>query len=52
MELEIEGEQLSHASTAYEVVYGHLIEKVPKFKAYVDEYLCSGDDALEGHTNV
>jgi hypothetical protein len=35
-----------------QLVIPHLIEKVPKFKAYVDEYLCSGDDALEGHTNV
>jgi hypothetical protein len=30
----------------------HLIEEVPNFKAFVDGYLCSGNDALQGHTNV
>jgi hypothetical protein len=34
-----------------EPVIPHLIEEVPNFKAFVDGYLCSGNDALEGHTN-
>jgi hypothetical protein len=29
-----------------------LIEEVPNFKAFVDGYLCSGNDALQGHTNA
>ena len=33
-------------------VIPHFIEEVPNFKAFVDGYLCSGNDALEGHTNV
>jgi hypothetical protein len=35
-----------------EPVIPHLIEEVPNFKAFVDGYLCSGNDALQGHTNV
>jgi hypothetical protein len=35
-----------------EPVIPHLIEEVPNFKAFVDGYLCSGSDALQGHTNV
>jgi hypothetical protein len=30
----------------------HLIEEVPNFKAFVDGYLCSGNAALQGHTNA
>jgi hypothetical protein len=30
----------------------HLFEKVPNFKAFIDGYLYSGNDALQGHTNV
>jgi hypothetical protein len=30
----------------------HLIEEVPNFKASVDGYLCSGNDALQGYTNA
>jgi hypothetical protein len=30
----------------------HLIEKIPSFKAFVDGYLCSGNDTLQGHTNA
>jgi hypothetical protein len=33
-------------------VIPHLIEEVPNFKAFVDGYLCSGNDALQGHTNA
>jgi hypothetical protein len=33
-------------------VIPHLIEEVPNFKALVDGFLCAGNDALEGHTNV
>ena len=29
----------------------HLIEEVPNFKAFVDGYLCSSNDALQGHIN-
>jgi hypothetical protein len=35
-----------------EPVIPHLIEEVPHFKAFVDGYLCSGNDALPGHTNA
>jgi hypothetical protein len=35
-----------------EPVIPHLIEDVPNFKAFVDGYLCSGNDALLGHTNA
>jgi hypothetical protein len=30
----------------------HLIEEVPNFKSFVEGYLCSGNNALEGHTNA
>jgi hypothetical protein len=30
----------------------HLIEEVPNFKAFVEGYLCFGNDTLEGHTNA
>jgi hypothetical protein len=33
-------------------VIAHLIEEVPNFKAFVDGFLCTGNDALEGHTNA
>jgi hypothetical protein len=33
-------------------VIPHLIEEVPNFKAFVDGFLYTGTDALEGHTNV
>jgi hypothetical protein len=33
-------------------VIPHLIEEVPNFKAFVDGFLCTGIDALEGHTNA
>jgi hypothetical protein len=33
-------------------VIPHLIEEVPNFKAFVDGFLCIGNDALEGHTNA
>jgi hypothetical protein len=29
----------------------HLVEEIPNFKAFVDGYLCSGNDALQSHTN-
>jgi hypothetical protein len=29
-----------------EPVIHHLIEEVPNFKAFIDGYLCSGNDAL------
>jgi hypothetical protein len=35
-----------------QLVIPHLIEEVPNFKAFVDDYLCSGNDALQGHTNA
>jgi hypothetical protein len=33
-------------------VIPHLIEEVSNFKAFVDGYFCSGNDALQGHTNA
>jgi hypothetical protein len=33
-------------------VIPHLIERVPNFKAFVDGFLCTGTNALEGHTNA
>jgi hypothetical protein len=33
-------------------VIPHLIEEVPNFKAFVDGFLYTGNDALEGHTNA
>ena len=33
-------------------VIPHLIEEVPNFKAFVEGYLYSGNDALKGHTNT
>jgi hypothetical protein len=33
-------------------VIPHLIEEVPNFKAFVDGFLCTSIDALEGHTNA
>jgi hypothetical protein len=35
-----------------QLVIPQLIEEVPNFKAFVDGYLCSGNDALQGHTNA
>jgi hypothetical protein len=35
-----------------ELIIPHLIEEVPNFKAFVDGYLCSGNDTLLGHTNA
>ena len=33
-------------------VIPHLIEEVPNFKGFVEGYLCTGNDALQGHTNA
>ena len=33
-------------------VIPHLIEEVPNFKKFVEGYLCTGRDALAGHTNA
>jgi hypothetical protein len=33
-------------------VIPHLIEEVPNFKAFVDGFLYTSTDALEGHTNA
>ena len=33
-------------------VIPHLIEEVPDFKKFVEGYLCTGRDALAGHTNA
>jgi hypothetical protein len=30
----------------------HLSDEVPDFKAFVGGYLCSSNDALQGHTNI
>jgi hypothetical protein len=30
----------------------NLIEEVPNFKIHVERYLCSGNNAVEGHTNA
>jgi hypothetical protein len=35
-----------------EPVIPHLIEEVPNFKAFVDGYLYSGNDSLQGHINA
>jgi hypothetical protein len=35
-----------------QLVIPHLIEEVSNFKTFVDGFLCTGNDALEGHTNV
>jgi hypothetical protein len=35
-----------------QLVIPHLIEEVPISKAFVDGFLYTGNDALEGHTNV
>jgi hypothetical protein len=35
-----------------ELVIPHLIEEVSNFKAFVDGFLCIGNDALQGHTNA
>ena len=34
------------------LVIPHLIEEVPDFKKFVEGYLCTGRDALLGHTNA
>ena len=34
------------------LVIPHLIEEVPDFKKFVEGYLCTGRDALAGHTNA
>jgi hypothetical protein len=33
-------------------VIPHLIEEVPNFKAFMDRFFCTSNDALEGHTNA
>jgi hypothetical protein len=35
-----------------QLVIPHLIEEVRNFKAFVDGYFCSGNDALQGHKNA
>ena len=35
-----------------QLVILQLFEKVPNFKAFIDGYLYSGNDALQGHTNI
>jgi hypothetical protein len=35
-----------------QLVIPHLIEEVPNFEAFVDGYLYSDNDALQGHTNA
>jgi hypothetical protein len=38
--------------TESQPVIPHSIEEVPNFKAFVDGYLYSRNDALQGHMNV
>ena len=42
----------SFMDTESRPVISHLIEEVPDFKKFVEGYLCTGRDALIGHTNV
>ena len=42
----------SFMDTESHLVIPHLIEEVPDFKKFVEGYLCTGRDALAGHTNA
>ena len=42
----------SFMDTKSRLVIPHLIEEVPDFKKFVEGYLCTGRDALAGHTNA
>ena len=42
----------SFMDTESQPVIPHLIEEVPDFKKFVEGYLCTGRDALAGHTNA
>ena len=42
----------SFMNTESRLVIPHLIEEVPNFKKFVEGYLCTGRDALAGHTNA
>ena len=42
----------SFMDTESRPVIPHLIEEVPDFKKFVEGYLCTGRDALAGHTNA
>ena len=42
----------SFMDTESRPVIPHLIEEVPDFKKFVEGYLCTGHDALVGHTNT
>ena len=42
----------SFMDTESQPVIPHLIEEVPDFKKFVEGYLCTGHDALAGHTNA
>ena len=42
----------SFMDTESRPVIPHLIEEVPDFKKFVEGYLCTGHDALAGHTNA
>ena len=35
-----------------QLVIPHLIVEIPNFKAFVDGFLCTSNDTLEGHTNA
>jgi hypothetical protein len=39
-------------SVEKQTIIPHMIEEVPNFKAFVDGYFCSGNDALQGRTNA
>ena len=42
----------SFMDTEKQPIIPYLIEEVPNFKAFVDAFLCTVIDALEGHTNA
>ena len=42
----------SFMDTESRLVIPHLIEEVPDFKKFVEGYVCTGRDALAGHTNA
>jgi hypothetical protein len=42
----------SFMDTKKQPIIPHLMEEVPNFKAFVDGFFCTGNDALEGHINV
>ena len=42
----------SFMDTESRPIIPHLIEEVPDFKKFVEGYLCTGRDALAGHTNA